>query len=329
MVGSVTYKKGYIGSNRFNGKFKVKNMTRSTRLGAIFLMAMFISSALLVFVPSAMAQMSLQPTLTISPLNPDAREVVVTPSSIGSASFSGTISVTKPPAVGIVTVQLDGSCSTGWNTVVSPQTVPFTAPGDIQITVTVVVPQATPTSSIGKVLISGIASYPGGTKSASSSATVTVIQYFRINPQSQNPFVVMSPGTQAILTLDLYNRGNGLETMVIDFTNLKKLQDKNWVITPSTYQVDNVPTDEYDTIKITIKPEKPFIMSYKHGEISYLEITVSSENAQIQGLVVVKKFFYAIMEDGFFIPGFDVTFLVMAFAFVAAILGSQKKKFKR
>jgi hypothetical protein len=139
----------------------------------------------------------------------------------------------------------------------------------------------------------------------------------------------MSPGTQAVLTLDLYNRGNGLETMVIDFTNLKKLQDKNWVVTPSSYQVDNVPTDEYDTIKITIKPEKPFLLSYKHGEITYLEITVNSENAQIQGLVVSKKYFYAIMEDGFFIPGFDVTFLVMAFAIVAAMLGSQRKKLMR
>jgi len=321
--------KGYIAINRYDGKIrrsKVKSMALGTRFTAVMLIAMMLMTLGLVFVPTAMAQVHLKPTLQISTMNPQSREVVVSPSSIGSASFSATVSVTKPPAVGIVMVQLDGSTSTGWPTVVSPQSVPFTAPGDLQITITVVVPQATPTSSIGKVTVSGLATYPGGSAAGQTSATITIVQYFRIQPQAQQSFVQIGPGGRAVMALDLYNRGNGLDTITIEFTNIKELSKKNWVVSANSYDVSNVPQDEYNTIKISIQADKPIILTYKRAEVTYINLNVKSGNADIQGLVVNKNYMFAIVVDGFGVPGFDVTFLIIAFAMMASFMAYRKKK---
>jgi hypothetical protein len=258
-------------------------------------------------------------------MNPQSREVVVTPSSIGSASFSATVTVSKPPAVGTVMVTLDGSTSTGWPTVVSPQSIPFTAPNSVQITITVVVPQATPTSSIGKVIVSGLATYPGGSVSGTSSATVTIVQYFRIQPQAQMSFVTVPPGGQAVMSLDLYNRGNGLDSIVIEISNIKELSKKNWMVSATAYEVSNIPQDEYGTIKISIKSDKPMVLAYKRAEITYINLVVKSGNAEIAQQVVTKSYMFAVVVDGWGIPGFDVTFLIIAFGMVAAGLAYRKK----
>jgi len=321
--------KGYIGINQYNGKIvrrKVGNMTNGTRLPAIVMTVLMITTMFLAVMPNTSAQsIHLKPTLTISTMNPQSREVMVTPSSIGSASFSATVTVSKPPAVGTVMVTLDGSTSTGWPTVVSPQSIPFTAPGNVQITITVVVPQATPTSSIGKTIVSGLATYPGGSAPGTSSATVTVVQYFRIQPQAQMSFVTLPPGGQAVMSLDLYNRGNGLDSIVIEIQNIKELSKKNWMVSATAYEVSNIPQDEYGTIKISVKADKPTVIAYKRAEITYINLIVKSGNAEIAQQVVTKSYMFAVVVDGWGIPGFDVTFLIIAFALVAAGLAYRKK----
>lgn len=322
--------KGYIGINQYDGKIRrrtVSTMARGTRFMAVLMTALMLSTLVIALAPNAAAQVHIKPTLTISSLNPQSRDVVVTPSSIGSASFSATVSVTKPPAVGTVMVQVDGTTSTGWTTVVSPQSIPFTSPGDIQISVTVVVPQATPTSSIGKVIISGLATYPGGNAAAQTSATVTVVQYFRIQPQAQQSFVTVTPGGQAVLVLDLYNRGNGLDTIVIEITNLKELSKKSWMVSATAYEVSNIVQDEYGTIKLFVRTQKPpYGIDHKMAEPNYIQLNVKSGNADIAGVSVVKTYVFAVVVDGWGIPGFDITFLIMAFAMVAAGLGYRKLK---
>jgi hypothetical protein len=322
--------KGYIGINQYDGKIgrrMVRNMTNGTRLQAIVMTLLMISTLFLAFVPNTTAQgIHLKPTLTISSMNPPSREVVVTPSSIGAAAFSATVAISKPPAVGTVMVTLDGSCSTGWPTVVSPQSIPFTAPGSVQVTITVVVPQATPTSLIGKVIVSGLATYPGGSAAATSSATVTIVQYFRIQPQAQMSFVTINPGGQAVMSLELYNRGNGLDSIQIEIINLKELSKKNWMVSATAFEVSNIPQDDYGTIKISVKSAKPvYGIDHKMAEITYIQLNVKSGNAEIAQQVVNKNYMFAVVVDGWGIPGFDVTFLIIAFGMVAAGLAYRKK----
>ena len=57
-------------------------------------------------------------------------------------------------------------------------------------------------------------------------------------------------------------------------------------------------------------------------------MAVLSDNANIQGLVIQKKFLFAIMLHGVYIPGFDVTFLIMAFGMIASVLAYRAKKQK-
>ncbi len=330
-MAAVESNKSYIGINQYNGKIErrmVSNMTKGTRLPAIVMTLLMITTVFLVFVPNTTAQsIHLKPTLAISPMNPPSREVVVTPSSIGSAAFSASVTVSKPPAVGTVMVTLDGTTSTGWPTIVSPQSIPFNTPDSVQITITVVVPQATPTSSIGKVVVNGLATYPGGGSiTAMSSATATIVQYFRIQPQAQMSFVTINPGGQAVMSLDLYNRGNGLDSIQIDITNLKELSKKNWMVSATAYEVSNIPQDEYGTIKISVKSAKPqYGIDHKMAEITYIQLLVKSGNAEIAQQVVTKNYMFAVVVDGWGIPGFDVTFLIIAFGMVAAGLAYRKK----
>jgi hypothetical protein len=44
---------------------------------------------------------------------------------------------------------------------------------------------------------------------------------------------------------------------------------------------------------------------------------------------VQKKFLFAIMVDGFYVPGFDITFIIMAFGIIAAAMAYRKSKLKR
>jgi hypothetical protein len=141
-------------------------------------------------------------------------------------------------------------------------------------------------------------------------------------------FVTIGPGGQAVMSLDLYNRGNGLDTIDIEVSNLKDLSKKNWMVTASAYEVSNVVQDEYQTIKLQVKAEKPTIISYKRSEITYIQLNVKSGNAGIMGLTEIKTYMFAIVVDGWGIPGFDVTFMIMAFAMVTTALAYHKRKKK-
>jgi hypothetical protein len=191
-------------------------------------------------------------SLTLSSMSPSSQEVMVTPSSIGDATFNLTATVEMPPLIPMtVMVTLDGSTSTGWPTVVSPQSIPFTTANSVQITITVVVPQATPTSSIGKVIVSGLATYPGGSKTATSSAVVTVHQYYRVQPMANNQNVTTINDTLSMV-LSIYNRGNGIDQFDIELTNRADLEAKGLSVEFNQTRTFSVPQDEYCVILITV-----------------------------------------------------------------------------
>ena len=191
-------------------------------------------------------------TLTLSAMNPQSHEVVVTPSSIGEARFNLTATVEMPSIIPMtVMVTLDGSTSTGWPTIVSPQTIPFSNSGTVHLNVTVVVPQATPASAIGKVIVSGQATFPGGSKSATSSAMVTVHQYYRLQLTANYESVTTTNDTLSMV-LNIYNRGNGLDQFDIELTNSDALKEKGLTVVFNLTRTFSVPQDEYCSILITV-----------------------------------------------------------------------------
>jgi uncharacterized membrane protein len=229
----------------------------------------------------------------------------------------------------VVSVALYAACSTGWPIIVSPPTIPFNTPGFSPITVTVVVPQATPASLIGKVTVQAIATYPGGETGAVSTAVVTVMQYFRLAPQSMQAFMQIPPGSQTTLSLDIHNRGNGMDTMSITINNLQELKTTGWSVAASAYAIGPIPMAEYETFKITVKPKRPWALWYAQGDVHYVDIRVTSDNAEVQEVMVEKSFVFAIMLRGWYVPTFDVTFLMMALGMIAAYMGRKRASRRR
>ena len=228
-------------------------------------------------------------SLTLSAMSPQTKEVVVTPDSIGSASFNLTATVDMPPMLPItVMVTLDGTTSTGWSTVVSPQSIPFTESGSIDVSVTVVVPQASPASEVGTVHISGTASYPGGSKTAESTATVTVHQYYRLQPQAIQSFTTTT-NDSIDFVLDIYNKGNGDDRFEIELTNRDALEAEGLTIALNQTRTGTVRQDEYTSVLITVSydgSKRPFQ--------DYLKFLVTSLMAKDAGEAVVKDYIFAV-----------------------------------
>ncbi len=193
--------------------------------------------------------MPLRPTLIISALDPAETHVTVTPDSIGSATLHANVTVDKAQVVGTVMVTLDGSTSTGWPTVVSPQTIPFTSPATVAITITVVVPQATPSSSIGRLVVNGLATYPGGSAAATSSATVLVNQYFRCSINATPKLGIDNPQE---FKLEVYNRGNGDDTFSLSILAREALSKAGLSVALETTKTQKIHQDENQTVRVTV-----------------------------------------------------------------------------
>lgn len=211
---------------------------------AISLLIFLIGSSI-----SADGLMPLRPTVTLSEMDPPERTAEVSFDSIGTAMFSATVTVEKPPAVGTVMVQLDGSTSTGWVTVVSPQSIPFTASGSVGITITVVVPQATPSSIVGRVTVSALGTYPGGSSSDTTSATVRVKQYYRIQMDCSPKVGMENPQTFAI---NVSNRGNGEDSFKFSLPFQEAMGKLGLTIDFEQASTKPLTQDTNDTIHVTV-----------------------------------------------------------------------------
>jgi hypothetical protein len=226
----------------------------------------------------------------LGPLNPQEQTVTVTPSSIGSASFVGEVTVQKPPVREIVAnVDLDGSCSSGWSTVVSPQSIPFEEAGSVQYTVVVVVPQATPSYHVCNLKVEAIMTYPGGQDNDTTGATVYVEQYYRIEPTSPGAFQDDNP---VEFKLDIYNRGNGPDTFRVEFDEKTKALESKFKMKLDKTTTSEVPIDLYETVTLTVSFENKDVEDRK---AYYFALELTSLGAQSAGLTVSKKFVFSLM----------------------------------
>ena len=193
---------------------------------------------------------ALKPTLTISTLDPPQGHAPVTSESVGSVTFHANVSVEKNQFVGTVMVELDGSTSTGWTTVVSPQTIPFTNPATVEITITVVVPQSTPASLIGRVVVNGLATYHTGSISATSSAMVLVDQYFgcalNVSPRQ-------GTGNPQTFEIFIRNTGNGEDSFSLSILVPEALSKAGLSLSFETTKTQKLQPEANQTIKLTVK----------------------------------------------------------------------------
>lgn len=193
--------------------------------------------------------MPLGPAIYISTLNPSNAHVSVTADSVGHVTFHANVTVDKPPLIGTVMVNLDGKTNTGWTTVVSPQSIPFTSSSTVEITISVVVPQATPIDEIGRTEVHGLATYPGGSKSATSTGTIVVDQYFGC---ALNATPRLGTGNPQVFKIEVFNKGNGLDSFSLSVLAREALSQAGLSFYFYAITTEKIPMDENQTVKIRV-----------------------------------------------------------------------------
>lgn len=188
-------------------------------------------------------------TLMISVMNPSAQTAEVTATSPTTVTFTATVTVDKPPLIGTVMVTLEASASTGWPTTVSPQSIPFKSPGTVQATVTVTVPQQTSSDLIGAIILNGLATYPGGTASATSSATVQVGQYYKCQLNATPTLGTENPQTY---DLKITNAGNGNDSFELALVDQAVISKAGLTVTLDKVKTGNLAQGGNETVHVKV-----------------------------------------------------------------------------
>lgn len=134
-------------------------------------------------------------------------------------SYHTNLTITKPPAVGTVEVNLTANCSAGFVATPRPDHVVFVQPGSVPITIDVFVPKGTPQMDNVYVNLKGVASSPGSTYEGAARAKLVVEQYYlgNISLVNKRRDTYM---TEYIIQVE--NTGNGNDTFQLSIHNASK-----------------------------------------------------------------------------------------------------------
>lgn len=298
---------------------EVKSKARVGILTAIMIIS--ILGSLAITSEKADAQNPI-PVVNLEWNGPNEKEAEPTPSAQGSVSFSGTCTVDMFVSGERIVVTLTASVSTGWPAVVSPSQMVFMQDGSQEFSVAVVVPQATSATAIGQLTVDARGEGGGFIVTTNIQGIVTVKQYFRMTLESPKPFQEISPGTQTTYSVRVLNTGNAPDSFSLEVSNLESLNKKGWTVTLSTLTIEQLPPMEYQEITITIQPDRDWTIWTT--ESTLVSIKATSDMASIEGVVIEKEFPLFVYERGAYIPGFDVMFLIIAFAIGLVVIKKRR-----
>ena len=314
--------KSYIAYGQYKRK-EVQGMAvgRSLFAGAaVFLLMLGI---MIVAVPyQASAAVNPTPALTLS-LAPNIQDAMVTESLKGSLSFDGKVKVDKLPVERIV-VSLQPSVDQGWPCSCSPSTIVITDTAEHSFAVSVVVPENSLSANSGLLKVDASGRGGGFTVTAYSQAIINVKPYYRVMIESDTPYREISPGSQAFFSFKVWNYGNAVDTFELEIVNLKNLVDDHWTVTLSTTQVPRIPVAEYRVVKITA--QSPRDWTIWKSKPSMLTVKALSVNARDAQLVISQQYQMYAYEKGFYIPGFDPMFLIIAMGIGAVFVARIKRR---
>jgi hypothetical protein len=201
----------------------------SSKMGpTVMMLAMFLIALI---APSAQAApytpptpTQIKPTMMISPLEHQTQNATISSTAGATMTYTADITVTKPPFV-TVSVALSASCSAGFSTSVTPDSITFTQTSTVAITVTVVVPAKSPMSNNIVVVVTGLATMPGLSITATSSAHLGISQYHEIVAIVKT---LKGSGNPQEFRIDVNNVGNGNDTFSLDIVNRAALEKKGF-----------------------------------------------------------------------------------------------------
>jgi len=151
-------------------------------------------------------------------------------------------------------------------------------------------------------------------------AQVTIKQYYRFSIECSKPYVVTAPVGQVVYSLKINNEGNGLDKFIFDIGNMESLTKKQFTVQLSTTSIE-IAERESENIRLTVSTPMEFLIFYKN-ELDAIQLVVKSYGAvNVAGLPLEEKYFVYIRQKGSHIPGFEMTYTMIALAALAGIMG--------
>ncbi|MEM2869918.1 MAG: choice-of-anchor T family protein [Thermoplasmata archaeon] len=279
---------------------------------------LMLTVLLLGIIPLSEAAINPVPALSIR-LDTSSLEARVSESAQGTAPFTGSVSLDKLPVERVV-VDLTVSTDTGWAAAITPSTMVFTSTQPQSFSVTVIVPQATPVTPTGTLTITGRAQGGGFQDTTTTTGTIVVAPYYRLQIESDAPYREIAPGSQTFYSFKVWNQGNAIDSYELEIVNLKDIVGKGWTVTLSTTQIARVNAGEYRVVKITAQaPRTPTVWK---NEPTMITVRATSLGARETGQQLVSQTYplYAYEHGGPYLPGFNPLFLMAALAIGAVLI---------
>jgi hypothetical protein len=225
----------------------------SSKIGrTMLLLAMFLFASIAPIAQSAPYTppnpSQIKPTLIISALEPQAQNATVSSTTGTTMTYTADITVTKPPLV-TVTVKLSASCSASFPTTVTPDSITFTQTSTVAITVTVVVPAKAPMSNNIVVMVTGVATMPGLSMTAVSSAILGISQYYEITAKAQT---IKGSGNPQEFRIDVNNNGNGNDSFSLDIVDKAALEKDGYQFIFSALTLYNIAPNGNASFKLRV-----------------------------------------------------------------------------
>jgi hypothetical protein len=258
---------------------------------------------------------------------PATAEADVAPGKSGLVTLTGTVTVNEAmlgQSIQMAIVSLQASCDQGWPVTLSPTTITLD-PSKGQDTgywsLTVKVPPRTPHKISANVVVSGDARvFPGQLvyPIQESKGLVTVKQFYRFSIFCSKPYIVVMPGSPVMFTITIKNEGNALDKFGFEVTNQERYVRAGWSIQLSSPAIE-IEEQQEDNIKISITT--PLDWTIYKVELSEFKIRVISKQCLAnEQILKFEDYSIYVREKGYYIPGFDPWFIIIALAGVAVVL---------
>jgi hypothetical protein len=234
------------------------------------------------------------PVLTIT-LEPTTMAAWVTESAGQTARFDGYAKLENPPRE-YVNVTLAASVDTGWYAKCTPAFLNLSHGQTEYFKVEVMVAPATLAATVGTLEVR--ANSTGRTYSLDTTcrATITTLQYYRLEVEADTGYIEAPPSTPATFTLRVRNVGNGPDGFRVELANRDHLYGQGWTVDIVPDTLTRVLPGESKTTEVTVTPPHEWVLWKTEPEV--ITIRANSTGALSDQLVISMAYHLYLYQKG-------------------------------
>ena len=154
----------------------------------------------------------------------------------------------------------------------------------------------------------------------SSGFAVIIDQYARLSVQATQPFQIVGPGKEFVLTFTAVNNGNYQDTISVEILNQKELEEAGFVVALAAQQY-LVDSKGEQPVQVSISTPRGTVVGWSneyHTVIMQVATTLEGESE-------ARAVTATLWVRGVFVPGFDPMFTIFALAIVDSALSRSRK----